>query len=134
MALLFSGAIFLFSNSASAHHSFAATFDINRNITIEGVISEFQFENPHVMIYLQVQNPDGSTTRWMSQGDAATRFRHAGWTADTVRISDHVRVIGNAAHGDLPAIWINQIELLDPATGEVVRQLNPHGYPEISDE
>jgi hypothetical protein len=32
---------------AIAHHSFAAEFDINRPIRLEGVVSRMEFSNPH---------------------------------------------------------------------------------------
>ena len=128
-ALLVSGAAVFICSSVQAHHSFAATFDVNKSISVEGIITEFLFKNPHVIINLDVENADGSITSWMSEGDAATRFRHAGWTADAIKIGDRLRVSGSGTHDNSPMIWIDNIELLDPISGELIAELDPREYP-----
>lgn len=121
-------------HSSAAHHSFTATFDIDKEIVVEGLISEFVFENPHVLIYLEVENADGSTATWLSQGDAASRFRLAGWSEDTLQLGDYLRVSGKGTQDNSPAIWIEQIELLDPNTGALIKELNPQVYPLSEDD
>lgn len=116
--------------SAQAHHYFAALFDIDKNIAVQGVVTDFSFENPHVLIWLEVENSDGTTTSWISQGEAATRFRLAGWNEDTINLGDYIRVIGKGTHDNSPGIWIEQIELLAPITGALIKELNPHDYSE----
>ena len=54
----------LTGTTANAHHSFAATFKADAVISVEGVVAEFRFKNPHVLVYLDVTNEDGSVTQW----------------------------------------------------------------------
>jgi hypothetical protein len=49
---------------AFGHHSIAAEFDVSRTVRISGTISKLEFANPHVVIYLDVKNPDGTVTNW----------------------------------------------------------------------
>jgi hypothetical protein len=42
---------------AIAHHSFSAEFDGNKRITIEGVITNVKWQNPHVYFYVDVKDP-----------------------------------------------------------------------------
>jgi len=50
--------------SVSAHHSFAATFDLNKPVTVKAVITEVHWENPHTLIYVDVKDEDGKVTKW----------------------------------------------------------------------
>ena len=49
---------------ALGHHSAAAEFDTSKTVRISGTISKLEFANPHVMIYVDVKNPDGTVTNW----------------------------------------------------------------------
>ena len=60
-----SGAVLLLlaASSASAHHS-ATMFEQTKTITVEGVVKEFQWTNPHSWLLVDVTNPDGTVTTW----------------------------------------------------------------------
>ena len=47
-----------------AHHSFAAHYDMQKAITIQGSLVEVRLSNPHSWFYLDVKEADGSTSRW----------------------------------------------------------------------
>ena len=40
--------------SARAHHSFAAQFDADRPVTLEGTVTKVEWQNPHIWVYLDV--------------------------------------------------------------------------------
>jgi hypothetical protein len=114
----------LMCTSAEAHHSFAATYDLDRELEVEGVISEFVFKNPHMIISLETTNTDGSVTNWMVEGEAATRYRHAGWNSETFKPGDRIRVSGSGTHDGSPMIYIEEVHLLNPITGDVFATIN----------
>lgn len=49
---------------AKAHHSFAATFDRNKPITVKAVVTEVRWENPHSLIYVEVKDEKGRIEKW----------------------------------------------------------------------
>ena len=49
---------------ASAHHSFAAHYDADRQVVLRGVVSRFQFVNPHAYVFFTVTAPNGEPTPW----------------------------------------------------------------------
>jgi hypothetical protein len=49
--------------TAHAHHS-GTMFDDKKQITVEGVVKEFQYTNPHSWLLVDVTNPDGTVTTW----------------------------------------------------------------------
>lgn len=115
-----------------AHHSSTATFKADEDTSAQGVITDYRFRNPHVLVYLDVTNDDGTVTNWMSEGSSATTWRRSGWDADSLKPGDFIRVTGNATIDGSPMVWIDQIEMLDSGTNEVVAVLSPNENPEVS--
>ena len=50
--------------AASAHHSFAAVYDMQKPITVKGTIVNVRLANPHSWFYLDVKNEAGEVERW----------------------------------------------------------------------
>lgn len=105
---------------ADAHHSFAASF-VDEEIQTEGVVLEYIFKNPHVIMYLSVVDEEGEDVRWMVEGSAATSLRRAGWSTDTIDVGEYVRVTGSAGRSGKPMISLKKVEVLEPDTGVVLR-------------
>ena len=110
MGLVWSGAVV-------AHHSFSANFKIDDKITVSGTVAKFSFRNPHVLIYFNVENDDGTTTRWISEAGAATNMRRKGWTRDSFKAGDLVRVTGDRSHDGSPMTSIDVVQILDSSGG-----------------
>lgn len=110
------------ARAPQAHHSFAATFKSDETIAVEGVVTEFSFRNPHILVYLDVTDADGSVTNWMSEGAAANLMRRSGWDRDTFQPGDVIRVHGNSTHDGSPMVAIESIDVLEG--GAVVRTLS----------
>lgn len=72
-----------------AHHS-AAMFDSSKEILVEGVVTEYQWKNPHS--YLTVKTATGPVT--LELGPPST-LGPLGLKADTIKVGDHVKVRGN---------------------------------------
>ena len=56
-----------------AHHSPAMLYDLSREITVEGVVTEYQLGNPHMRIYLDVDN-NGTIEKWLAEGGSRTQL------------------------------------------------------------
>ena len=129
----------LFSSFTQAHHSFAATFTDERKSTIVGTVNNFSFRNPHVLVYVDVTNDDGSVTEWISEGASATSMRSRGWSADTLEEGQMVRISGDATHDGTPMTSIDYVELLDPTSLAVLSRIGEGAafgqayQPEIAD-
>lgn len=108
---------------ALAHHSFSATFQDDAKITREGRVTDFSFRNPHVLVYFDVTNEDGSVTKWVSEGSAATLMRRRGWSKDSINVGDTIRVFGDSTHDGSPMTSIDTIDIIDPKSGAILAAL-----------
>ncbi|MEO8465485.1 MAG: DUF6152 family protein [Gammaproteobacteria bacterium] len=77
---------------ASAHHS-TALFDHSRTLTLEGVVKEFRWINPHAIIQVVVKGGDGREEEWSVQMSTPRYLAHAGWTASTLKAGDAVTLL-----------------------------------------
>ena len=85
------------ASSAWAHHAFAAEFDINKPLTLQGVVTEMEWINPHAWIHLDVKGPDGKITSWMVEGGSPNILLRRGFTKKSLEKGTEVIVEGYAA-------------------------------------
>jgi hypothetical protein len=77
----------------TAHHSFAAQYDRDKTITLNGTVTRVEWMNPHVYFYLDVK--DGAAlTHWAIEGGAPTSLYRNGWRKDSLKAGDVVTVHG----------------------------------------
>ncbi len=80
--------------AALGHHSTAVNFNRDSIISIEGVITEYRFQNPHVQILMDVTNEDGETEAWMVELAAKNQFVRSGWVGDEFEAGQIITVFG----------------------------------------
>ena len=84
----------LAAGPAAGHHSLTGTYDSSRQQTIEGTVLEFQFVNPHPLVWLE---RDGDTgRRWRLEMDNRFELLGIGMTGSTIRPGDRLVVTGSA--------------------------------------
>jgi hypothetical protein len=80
---------------APAHHSFGAEYDVNRPITLTGVLTKIEWTNPHTHIYLDVKDDQGKVVNWQLEGYPPVALHRIGWKRDvTMKVGDTLTVSG----------------------------------------
>jgi hypothetical protein len=79
-----------------AHHSFAAEFDQNKQITLNGAVMKLEWMNPHIWLYLEVKADDG-VQRWQCEGGAPNTLTRNGWSRGSLKSGDQVIIEGYVA-------------------------------------
>ena len=99
--------------TAYGHHSFAAFFDLDKMVAVQGVVKEFWFENPHTRIYLDVTLVDGSVEEWMLEGGSRNVLTRRGWSADTVTTGMTVQAEGNPSRDGSNSVGWRSLKTMD---------------------
>jgi hypothetical protein len=82
---------------ARAHHAFAAAFDENRPINLEGTVTKVELINPHSWIWIDVKGPDGKVVNWGIEGGPPNSLFRNGLTKSSLPIGTVIRVAGYQA-------------------------------------
>jgi hypothetical protein len=96
---------------AAAHHSFAM-FDTGRQVTLTGVVTAFEWTNPHAYIELDV--PDGQAVKhWTIELGSTSILMRGGWTFRTLTKGDTVTAVVNPLRSGEPGSLLSRITLPD---------------------
>jgi hypothetical protein len=80
-----------------AHHSFAAQYDANKPITLKGIVTRFEWTNPHARFFIDVSDDKGNVTNWNLELGSPNILARAGWTRKALAVGDKVTVEGALA-------------------------------------
>lgn len=89
-------ALFLHGN-AWAHHSLTGEFDTSVNIEVRGAITEVEWTNPHIWIYLDVTAADGSVEKWECEMGSPNQLIRQGWKKEDLPVGTIIRAQANPA-------------------------------------
>jgi len=87
--------------SLIAHHSMAG-FDANKQVTIEGTVTQVNWTNPHSLFYVEgklVGAADAPARKWVFEGPAPGGLLKQGWTKESLNVGDKITLIGNPSRG-----------------------------------
>lgn len=103
---------------AEAHHSYAATFDVDHHIKLEGKVTQFGFRNPHSYIQLEVPDGKGGTVRWSIEWSGTASLKSQGIDRGTLKVGDIVKVVASPSRvkGELRAQIVTLIREKDGLT------------------
>jgi hypothetical protein len=105
-------ALFAISVTALAHHG-TASYDTEKSVSVKGSVTDFQFVNPHVLIYMQAKDAAGQMVNWQGELTSPNRLSRTGWKKDTIKQGDTITITGYPAKSGSPEIWIQKVELGD---------------------
>jgi hypothetical protein len=112
---LFAALAFCAGAAAQAHHSFSPVYDGARTITVEGIVREFRFVNPHSMMKLEVTDAQGQAVVWDVEFPGVLNLTRGGWTSSTFKIGEHIKVSGNPTHTGSAGVFFRSAVLGDGA-------------------
>ncbi len=94
IVLLVAGAV-TFGGRAYAHHSFAATYLEDQEMTIEGELVQFLYRNPHSFVHVMAPDSNKEMQRWAVEWGGGGQLGSQGVTRDTLKPGDHVVITGS---------------------------------------
>jgi len=102
---------------AGAHHSFAGTYDVSKEITVKGKIVEVSLRSPHSFFFVEAEDSKGALQRWSIEGASASQFAQQGLTKDALKVGDVVEILANPARSMMTSFRARLIRIARPSDG-----------------
>jgi hypothetical protein len=80
--------------AALAHHSYGATYDMNKEVKLEGKLVQFVYRNPHSFVTMQAPDASGKVQRWAIEWSGTGQLGGQGVTRETLRAGDAINITG----------------------------------------
>jgi hypothetical protein len=107
------GAMLLVAPSLSAHHSLASQFDESKPLTLQGVITKVEWVNPHVYVYIDVKDKNGSSSPWSLETLPPATLRRGGLRSDMLGKGEAVTVLAYHARNGSNLAFLRKITFAD---------------------
>ena len=92
-------AILFAASSLPAHHSPSAVFDMDKRFTLAGTLTQVDWINPHIVVFMDAKKDDGSVETWKFESNPPSWFRRVGIARNDLAkaIGQNVTVEGSRA-------------------------------------
>jgi hypothetical protein len=85
---------------ALAHHSFPATYHIDKETSIKGEVVQFLYRNPHSFIHVMAPDKSGKMQRWAIEWGGGAALARQAVSSTTLKPGDKVEIVGNPGRVD----------------------------------
>ena len=109
----------LWAVPASPHHAFTVAYDAQRPVSVEGVVTDVKWENPHSWIFVETKRADGVLEQWRFETQPPNTLRRTGVTAAILKPGAMVTVKGYGAQNR--SLTVAAASLIVFANGESFR-------------
>jgi hypothetical protein len=109
-AFLVATAIAVGGTATHAHHSISSVYDSSRQVTIEGIVAEFNLVNPHPFLFIDVKGRTGEAERWQLEMDNRRELVSIGVTPSTFKPGDLVVVTGSLARRSGQKLYLLRLD------------------------
>jgi Family of unknown function (DUF6152) len=79
-----------------AHHS-QSEYDLRAKVEVEGAVTKLEWRSPHAWVYVEVINDKGEKVNWSFELPSPVTLMRRGWTRDSLKPGDRVKVSGAPA-------------------------------------
>jgi hypothetical protein len=112
---------------ALAHHAFDAEFDAKQTITLQGIVTKFDFINPHGWIYLDGKDENGKAGLWAAETANVSSLLRRGWRKDSLKAGAEIIIEGSRAKDGSNTVSVRAVKL--PDGRKLFSGTSPDGAP-----
>ena len=106
-------AVAMLATPLGAHHGRGRTFDMQKRVTLKGVVSQVKWQNPHVLIFLDVRDDAGKVVTWGFENSNVHTLATQGYNRNTLKAGQDITAIVNPAANGAPLGIIVKVILAD---------------------
>jgi Family of unknown function (DUF6152) len=104
-------AVLFVSVPLRAHHG-ETNYDTEKVVSVKGTVTDFQFINPHVQIFMDVKNANGEIEKWSCEARSPIMLvRVGGWDKNTLKPGDTITASGFRARNGATILRLKKIVL-----------------------
>jgi hypothetical protein len=97
LTIVFATVVVISNVPAVAHHSFGATYNVDKEITLEGKVVQVSLRSPHSFFFIEAPDENGKLQKWSIEGAGAGQLASQGVGRDAFKVGDPVKVVANPA-------------------------------------
>ena len=97
----------------SAHHAFAAVFNGEEAVEVQGMVTKLEWMNPHTWFYVAVERDDDTTETWAFEMGSPNGLIRRGWSRHTLQVGQEVKVSGYRAKDGTEAASVKTVVFAD---------------------
>ena len=112
---------------ASAHHSFAAAYDLQKPVTVKGTITNVRLQNPHSWFFLDVKDESGNIEKWSFEAGTPSGMLRNGYKPSVIKAGAEVTIKG--FHARDAAQHVGMLRELITADGQSFGMFGPQEGP-----
>src|SRR6187431_724280 len=110
--LLLTGVV-MFAPPLSAYHGRGQSFDMKNRVTLKGTVSQVKWQNPHVLIFIDVKDDSGKVVTWGFENSNVHTLATQGYNRNTLKHGQEITAIVNPAVNGEPLGIIVKVILAD---------------------
>jgi len=95
-----------------AHHG-RSNYDVSSTATVKGVVTEFEWINPHALIHLDATDETGKVEKWIAETNSPNILNRQGWTKNSVKPGDQITLVGHRVKGGANYLNFSKIIFAD---------------------
>jgi hypothetical protein len=111
--ILFGSVVLIVALPVLAHHGRGATYDMKKQITLKGVVTEVAWRNPHVAIYMDVKDADGKVVNWAFENSNVSTLARQGYNRNTLKVGQEITAVVNPSAQGTPRGLVVKVILAD---------------------
>ena len=97
----------------SAHHAFGSEYDANKLVTVSGIVTTFEWTNPHALLYIDGKDAEGKAGSWKFEMGSSGALESGGWKRTDLKNGDQITVDGYAAKDGRNVANVRTVKLAD---------------------
>ena len=106
-------AVAIVSPPLAAHHGRGRAYDMKTRLTLKGTVSMVKWQNPHVLIYIDVKDDASKVVTWAFENSNVHTLAVQGYSRNTLKVGEQITAIVNPAANGEPLGIVVKVILVD---------------------
>ena len=96
-----------------AHHG-EVNYDTDHLVSVKGTVTDFQFINPHVQVFMDVKSDKGEIEKWSGEARSPSMLVRVGdWTKTTLKPGEGITMFGFQSKNGAKVLRLKKIVTAD---------------------